>query len=80
MTLTIAHLDHMFVLTEEYQADVSTIAEKKEEDLLISVVKVNVHRFLRYYKVSCSTSNHVNAKKYYKFSFCTVPLLQYFQC
>ena len=29
MTLTIAHLDHMFVLTEEYQAYVATIAEKR---------------------------------------------------
>ena len=47
MTLTVAHLDHMFVLTEEYQAYVATIAEKKEEDLLIFVAKVNVHRFLR---------------------------------
>ena len=29
MTLTIAHLDHMFVLTVEYQAYVATIAKRK---------------------------------------------------
>ena len=31
MTLTIAHLDHMFVLVVKVEADVATITVKKED-------------------------------------------------
>ena len=80
MTLTIAHLDHMFVLTEEYQAYVATIAEKKRKIykfLLQRSMSIDFCATTRCHEVdptmkmpNSTTSSH----------FYTVLLFQWFQC